>query len=103
MKRGSARLLVLVLGLAAVGCTADNIAWLKYRSGLVVMDHRRAQHELAAQRRTRDRLLAACRECLAAGGSEAPCRSDLSACRECLDAGGAPKDECPPGSYPPER
>ena len=103
MKRGAARFLVLVLGLAAAGCTADNIAWLKYRSGLVLTDHRRAQHEHAAHRRTTDRLLAACRECLIAGGAWALCRSDLPACRACLDAGGAPKDRCPPDSYPPER
>ena len=41
MKRGAGRLLVLVLGLVAAGCTPDNIAWLKYRSGLVLTDHRR--------------------------------------------------------------
>ena len=102
MKRGAGRLLVLVLalGLVAAGCTTDNIAWLKYRSGLVLTDHRRAQYEHAAQMRTVERLLAACRECLAAGWAAALCGSDLPACRECLDAGGAPKDECPPGSYP---
>ena len=102
MKRGAGRLLVLVLalGLVAAGCTTDNIAWLKYRSGLVLTDHRRAQYEHAAQMRMAERLLAACRECLAAGWAEALCGSDLPACRECLDAGGAPKDECPPGSYP---
>ena len=42
MKRGAGRLLVLVLGLVAAGCTTDNIAWLKYRSGLILTDHRRA-------------------------------------------------------------
>ena len=91
MKRGAGRLLVLVLCLVAAGCTTDNIAWLKYRSGLVLTDHRRAQREHAAQMRTAERLLAACRECLAAGWAEDLCRSDLPACRECLDAGGAPE------------
>ena len=94
MKRGAARFLVLVLGLAATGCTTDDLAWLKYQSRLAVTDHRRAQT---------DRLLAACRECLVVGGAEALCRSDLRACRACLDAGGAPEDQCPPGSYPAER
>ena len=65
MKRGAVRFLVLVLGLAAAGCTTDDIAWLKYQSRLVVTDHRRAQT---------DRLLAACRECLVVGGAEALCR-----------------------------
>ena len=86
MKRGAA--LVMVLGLAAVGCTTNDIAWLKHRSRLALMDYRRAQHEHAAQRRTTDRLLAACRECLAAGEAEALCWGNLSAYRACLDAGG---------------
>ena len=89
MKRSAARLLVLVLGLAAVGCTTDDIAWLKHRSGLVLMDYRRAQHEHAARRQTTDRLLAACRECLAAGKPEALCWSNLLAYRACLDSGGS--------------
>ena len=87
MKHGAALLLVLVL--AAVGCTTDDIAWLKHRSRLVMMDYRRAQHEHAAQRRTTDRLLAACRQCLAAGGAAALCWGDLSAYRACLEAGGS--------------
>ena len=87
MKHGAA-LLVLVLALAAAGCTTNNIAWLKHRSGLVLMDHRRVQREHAAQRRTTDRLLAACRECLAAGEAEALCWGNLTAYRACLDAGG---------------
>ena len=89
MKRGAAHLLVLVLGLAAVGCTTDNIAWLRHRSALVLADYRQAQREHAAQRRTTDRLLAACRECLAAGGAAAVCWGDLSAYRACLDVGGS--------------
>ena len=89
MKRGAARLLVLALGLSAVGCGIDNIAWLRHRSGLVLADYRQAQREHAAQRRTTDRLLAACRECLAAGGAAAVCWGDLSAYRACLDAGGS--------------
>ena len=88
MKRGAAPRLALVLGLAAAGCTTDDIAWLKHRSGLVLMDYRRMQREHAAQRRTTDRLLAACRECLAAGEVAALCWANLSAYRACLDAGG---------------
>ena len=85
----AARLLVMVLSLALVGCTTDNIAWLKHRSRIILTDYRRVQHEHAAQRRTTDRLLAACRECLAAGGAEALCWGNLSAYRACLDAGGS--------------
>ena len=80
---------MLVLGLAAVGCATDNVAWLRHRSGFVLADYRWAQREHAAQRRTTDRLLAACRECLAAGEAEAVCWGDLSAYRTCLDAGGS--------------
>ena len=93
MKHGAALLVVLVL--AAVGCTTDDIAWLKHRSRLVLMDYRRVQHEHAAQRRTTDRLLAACRQCLAAGGAAALCWGDLSAYRACLEAGGSDA-ECRP-------
>ena len=88
MTRGAACLLVLVLGLAGTGCATDNVAWLRHRSGLVLAEYRQAQREHAAQRRTTDRLLAACRECLAAGGAAAVCWGDLSAYRACLDAGG---------------
>ena len=81
--------LVCVLLAALAGCTADNAAWLKHRSQIVLMDYRRALREYAAQRRTTDRLLAACRECLAAGEAEALCWGNLSAYRACLDAGGS--------------
>ena len=89
MRHGTACLLVLVLGLSAAGCGIDNVAWLRHRNGLVLAEYRQAQREHAAQRRTTDRLLAACRECLAAGGAAAVCWGDLSAYRACLDAGGS--------------
>ena len=79
----------VLVALAAAGCATDDIAWLKHRSQVVLMDYRQALREHAAQRRTTDRLLAACRECLAAGEAEALCWSDLSAYRACLDAGGS--------------
>ena len=88
MKRCGALLLCAVLA-ALAGCTADDAAWLMHRSRVVLMDYRQALREYAAQRRTTDRLLAACRACLAAGEAEALCWSSLSAYRACLDAGGS--------------
>ena len=93
MKHGAALLLVLVL--AALGCTTDNAAWLKQRSRVVLTDYRRTLREHAARRRTTDRLLAASRKCLAAGEAEALCWGNLSAYRTCLDAGGSDA-ECRP-------
>ena len=66
---------------------ADTAAYLRYRQHLVVTDYRQALHELAAQRRTIDRLLATYRECIAAGQMEAVCWADLAAYFDCLEAG----------------
>ena len=98
MKRCGALLLCAVL-VALAGCAgtaayltavdyADIAAYLRYRQHVVLTDYRQALHELAAQRRTMDRLLAACRACLATGEVEALCWANLSAYRACLDAGG---------------
>ena len=85
---GAVALLCAVLAVLA-GCGTDNIAWLKHRSGIVLMDYRQAQREHAAQRQTMDRLLAASRDCLDAGKLGALCWADLAAYRDCLDAGGS--------------
>ena len=66
---------------------ADTAAYLKYRQHAVLTDYRQALHELTAQRRTIDRLLATYRDCLVAGEIEAVCWADLAAYLDCLEAG----------------
>ena len=66
---------------------ADIAAYLRYRQHIVLTDYRQALHELVAQRRTMDRLLATYRDCLVAGGIEAVCWADLAAYLDCLEAG----------------
>lgn len=66
---------------------ADTTAYLRYRQHLVVADYRQALHELAAQRRTINRLLATYRDCLVAGEIEAVCWVDLAAYLDCLEGG----------------
>ena len=66
---------------------ADTAAYLRYRQHRVVTDYSQALHELTAQRRTIDRLLATYRECLGAGEIEVVCWADLAAYFDCLEAG----------------
>ena len=86
--RQALRLLICAQLVLAAGC-ADTSAWLQYRSQSALTDYRRTQRERTVQRRTTDRLLAAQRECLAAGGTGDACQRHLSLYRTCLDAGGS--------------
>ena len=65
---------------------ADTAAYLRYRQHIVLTEYRQVVHELAAQRRTMDRLLATYRDCLVAGEIEAVCWADLAAYLDCLEA-----------------
>ena len=80
-------LLGALLGLAAAGCTAADLAYLRYRSHMILVDYHQALHEHTARQRTTDRLLANYRVCLAAGEIEALCWAGLAAYRDCLEAG----------------
>ena len=66
---------------------ADIAANLKYRQDTVLTDYHQALRELAAQRRTMDRLLATYRDCLVTGEIEALCWADLAGYLDCLEAG----------------
>ena len=81
-------LLCVAAGLATVGC-ADGRAWVNYRSQAILTQNRQIQREHAAQRRTTDRFLAGYRACAATGALEDACWGVVAAYRECLDAGGS--------------
>ena len=66
---------------------ADLAASLRQRQHTILADYRQALHELAAQRRTINRLLATYRDCMVAGEIEALCWADLAAYLDCLEAG----------------
>ena len=89
VKSGTAALLCVMVGLALAGCAADDRAWVKYRSQARLTEHRQQERELTTRRRTTDRLLAAYRGCLAAGGTRDACWRDLLLYRTCLEAGGS--------------
>ena len=78
-------LLCALAGLVSAGCVDDH-AWSAMRSLSALTEYRQKQREQAAQKTTLDRLSVAYRACLAAGGSDAACGTQLADYHSCLRA-----------------